>query len=109
MIHIALWAATVGLMRGAASVLPTSGTLFLCGPFRRGGRHTAPSNEAFNRDLRTSDSACGVRDLEAVGELADPHGVAQSVVAEMPANAFSLIFQRRPPCLLNEDNAGAFI
>ncbi len=46
MIHIAPWVATVGLMRGAAAVLPSGGMLSLYGPFRRDGRHTAPSNEA---------------------------------------------------------------
>ena len=48
-IHITPWAATVGLLRGAAAVLPLSGMLYVYGPFRREGRHTAPSNEAFDR------------------------------------------------------------
>jgi len=96
MIHIAPWTAAAGLMRGAASALPTSGALFFYGPFRRGGRHTAPSNEAFDRDLRTRDPAWGVRDLEVVVELAEAHGFAKPVVAEMPANNLSLTFQRMP-------------
>ena len=48
-------------------VLPPGGVLYLYGPFKRGGRHTAPSNEAFDRSLRLQNPAWGVRDLEAVG------------------------------------------
>ncbi len=70
MIHIAPWASTVGLVRGAARVLPPGGLLFLYGPYRRGGRHTAPSNAAFDADLRRRNPAWGVRDLEAVADLA---------------------------------------
>jgi len=57
LIHIAPWAAAVGLTRGAAAILPIGGVLFLHGPYRRNGCHTAPSNEAFDRDLRTRNSA----------------------------------------------------
>src|SRR5690349_23070213 len=42
MVHIAPWAATLGLMQGAAGVLPPGGVLVLYGPFLREGRHTAP-------------------------------------------------------------------
>ncbi len=73
-------------MRRAGSVLPLGGMLYLYGPFRRDGRHTAASNEAFDRDLRTKDPAWGVRDLEAVAALAATHGFAEPIVTEMPAN-----------------------
>jgi hypothetical protein len=95
MIHIAPWAAAVGLMCGAAGVLPSGGILYLYGPFRRDGRHTAPSNEAFDRDLRTRESAWGVRDLEAVVALAQAHGFARPLVEAMPANNLSLVFRRQ--------------
>src|SRR3954463_8046333 len=70
MIHIAPWAATTALMAGAARLLPPTGVLVLHGPYRREGRHTAPSNEAFARHLRASTPDWGVRDLEAVTEAA---------------------------------------
>lgn len=95
MIHIAPWVAAVGLMRGAAGVLPLGGMLYLYGPFRRNGRHTAPSNEHFDRDLRRRDSAWGVRDIEAVKALAAAAGFAPPMVEEMPANNLSLVFRRR--------------
>jgi SAM-dependent methyltransferase len=53
MIHIAPWQATLDLMQGAGQVLGPGGVLFLYGPYRRFGAHTAPSNEAFDADLRS--------------------------------------------------------
>ena len=94
MIHIAPWEAAVGLVTGAGRLVPSGGLLFLYGPYRRGGRHTAPSNEAFDSDLKRRNPAWGVRDLEAVIELADLHGFAAPEIVEMPANNLSLLFKR---------------
>lgn len=95
MIHIAPWTAAVGLVRGAARVLPSGGMLYLYGPFSRNGRHTAPSNEHFDQDLRRRDPVWGVRDIEAVVALAAADGFAPPLVEEMPANNLSLVFRRR--------------
>ncbi|MDP2333018.1 MAG: DUF938 domain-containing protein [Reyranella sp.] len=94
MIHIAPWEAAIGLIAGAARVLPAGGMLYLYGPYRREGRHTAPSNEAFDRDLRQRDPAWGVRDLEAVVSLAEDRGFGPPEIIDMPANNLSLIFKR---------------
>jgi SAM-dependent methyltransferase len=94
MIHIAPWSAAAGLIAGSARVLADDGLLYLYGPFRRGGRHTAPSNEAFDRDLRRRNPDWGVRDLEAVADLAAAHGFAPPEVVDMPANNLSLVFRR---------------
>jgi len=94
MIHIAPWEAAVGLVAGAARALPAGGILFLYGPYRRGGRHTAPGNEAFDRDLRRRNPAWGVRDLEAVADLAAGHGFGPPEIVEMPANNLSLVLKR---------------
>ena len=88
MIHIAPWEAAVGLVTGAASLL------FLYGPYRRGGRHTSPSNEAFDSDLKRRNSAWGVRNLEDVIELAESRGFSAPEIVEMPANNLSLLFKR---------------
>ena len=53
-------------MAGAAKVLPPGGVLFLYGPYKEGGRHTAPSNEAFDASLRARNPEWGVRDLDEV-------------------------------------------
>jgi SAM-dependent methyltransferase len=94
MIHISSWPATVGLMRGAARVLPVGGVLYLYGPYRREGRHTAPSNVQFDAQLRATDPAWGVRDLEEVVALATSQGFGAPVIEDMPANNLSVIFRR---------------
>jgi hypothetical protein len=94
MIHISPWAATEGLMRGAAAILPPGAPLYLYGPYRRAGVPTAPSNEDFDRSLRSRDPAWGLRDLEAVAALAAAAGFTGPVVTEMPANNLSVVFRR---------------
>ncbi len=94
MIHIAPFEACEGLVRGAARVLPARGVLFLYGPFRVGAAHTAPSNAEFDASLRARDPRWGVRDLEAVIDLASLHGLAHRETVAMPANNLSVIFER---------------
>ena len=95
MIHIAPWAAAEGLIAGAGRYLAAGGGLFLYGPFKRGGGHTAPSNAAFDASLRAQDPAWGVRDLEAVTALAEAAGLTPPRIREMPANNLALWFARR--------------
>lgn len=95
MIHIAPWAAAVGLMRGAAGLLSTGGVLFLYGPYHRGGQPTSPGNETFDRSLRQRNSSWGIRDLEEVTLLGDLEGFALDRVVDMPANNLSVVFRRR--------------
>lgn len=94
MIHISAWEMCKHLMAGAERVLPAGGVLYLYGPFKRGGKQTAPSNEAFDRILRDRDAAWGIRDLEAVIKLAEAHSLRLNRVVEMPANNLSVVFQR---------------
>ncbi len=94
MIHISPWECTAGLLRGAARYLVGGGPLVLYGPFRVGGAHTAPSNARFDDDLRQRDPRFGVRDLEAVVELAREQGLILQERVEMPANNQMLVFRR---------------
>lgn len=94
MIHISPWEATLGLMAGAASLLAPGGVLYTYGAYKRGGAHTAPSNEAFEQWLKGRDPAFGVRDLEAVEAAANAQGLKLRDVIAMPANNFSLVFER---------------
>ena len=94
MIHIAPWQAAIGLIAGAGRLLSAEGLLYLYGPYRRGGRHTAQSNDAFDRDLRQRNPAWGVRDLEDVAACANENGFSAPEIVEMPANNLSLIFRR---------------
>ncbi|MDY0871687.1 DUF938 domain-containing protein [Dongia rigui] len=95
MIHISPWAATAGLMRGTAKLLSAGGVLYLYGPYKRGQLHTAPSNAAFDADLRARDPAWGVRDLDDVAACAASAGFSVPDVLEMPANNLSVVFRRR--------------
>ena len=94
LLHIAPWAVTEALMAGAGEVLPPQAPLMLYGPFMREGRHTADSNAAFDRGLRMENPAWGVREMEAVEELAKQQGLALADVAAMPANNFFLRFEK---------------
>jgi cyclopropane fatty-acyl-phospholipid synthase-like methyltransferase len=96
MIHIAPWEATAALMRGAAHILSPNGMLFLYGPFKQDGEHTAPSNAEFDASLRAQDARWGVRGLEAVACAASAAGFAAPVIEPMPANNLSVIFRRLP-------------
>ena len=93
MVHIAPWPATTALMAGAARLLSATGALVLYGPYRREGQHTAPSNAAFDQQLRASNPDWGVRDLEAVVGEAASHGLALQDVIAMPANNFCVVFR----------------
>ena len=94
MIHIAPWDAAEGLMRGASGLLSPGAPLYLYGPYRRGRSHTSPSNERFDRELRLQNAAWGVRDIEAVVDLAELHGFGAPIIEAMPANNLSLLFRR---------------
>jgi hypothetical protein len=95
MIHISPWSATEALMAGVAKVTAPSGVLFLYGPYKEGGRHTAPSNEAFDADLRARNPAWGVRDLDDVRAMAARYGLVFEERVAMPSNNLSVIFRRR--------------
>lgn len=93
--HISPWAATQGLVRGAARVLQPGGLLLIYGPFSVDGAPTTESNAAFDRSLRASNPAWGYRDVADVAAEAEAAGLALLERRAMPANNFYLIFQRR--------------
>ena len=95
MIHVAPWSATVALFEGAKSLLSSQDVLFLYGPYRRFGSHTSPSNAQFDLDLRTHNPEWGLRDMEAVSDVAAGAGFVLAETVPMPANNFSLVFRRR--------------
>jgi len=94
LIHIAPWAAAQGVIAGAGRILPDDGVLFFYGPFKRNGRHTAPSNAQFDAALKDKDPSWGVRDLGDVIAEAGKHDLALREVVEMPANNLSVVFVR---------------
>lgn len=92
MVHISPWSATLGLMAGAARILPEGGLLYLYGPYRQHGVITAPSNEDFDVSLKDRNPGWGLRYVEDMISVA--HGFALERIIEMPANNLSLIFRR---------------
>ncbi|MBC2662168.1 DUF938 domain-containing protein [Novosphingobium flavum] len=94
MVHISPWAATLGLLRGAARVLPPGGVLYLYGPYRQTGVPLAPGNTAFDADLRERDPRWGLRELDEVVAAAGHAGFTLDRIVEMPANNLSVVFRR---------------
>lgn len=93
-VHIAPWPVAEGLLAGAARYLRTDGRLFMYGPFKRGGHHTAVSNAVFDTSLRSSNPEWGVRDVEELERVAGSVGLKLIEVVEMPANNLVLVFAR---------------
>jgi len=94
MIHISPWDATIGLMKGANRILPPGGILYLYGPYKVDGSHTAPSNEAFDQNLKSRNPDWGIKNLEDVQECATQNGLTFLKTVEMPANNLSVIFRK---------------
>ncbi len=95
MIHIAPWAATLGLMAGAGQLLSVGALLYLYGPFHEDGIPLAQGNADFDASLKDRDPQWGLRWIHEVAEVADANGLVLHERVVMPANNLSLIFYRR--------------
>ncbi len=93
MLHISPWATCAALMRGAAMHLETKGMLLLYGPYRQPGVPTAPSNEAFDAQLKAQNPAWGLRELSDVTHEAQAASLSLQDVITMPANNLLLVFR----------------
>ena len=94
MVHIAPWRCCEGLFDGAERILPAQAVVLMYGPFKQGGEHTSPSNAAFDQQLKAQDARWGVRDLEAVIDVAEARGFSSQAVIPMPANNLMVTFTR---------------
>ena len=95
--HIMPWANTPVLLEESARLLTSGGKLVIYGPFMYGGRHTAPSNEAFDRSLKLRDPDMSVRDAERLVKHAKAVGFELVEDAGMPANNRTLVFSMCGP------------
>src|ERR1700677_2248572 len=95
-LHIMSWPVVVALYRGVAEVLAPGGVLCVYGPFRYGGEYTSESNREFDRMLKERDPSSGIRDIEAVCELAGPYGLSLVADHDLPANNRLLVFDKEP-------------
>ncbi len=92
--HIMAWPSVNAMFAGVAASLAPGGRFFLYGPFKRGGRHHAPSNEEFDAGLRARPGGMGVRDLGDLDRLAEPLGLVRVAELAMPSNNHTLIFEQ---------------
>jgi hypothetical protein len=95
MVHISPWTAALGLLDGAERVLQPGAPLILYGPWIAPDVETAPSNLAFDRDLKARDPAWGLRRVDDFATEANLRGLALADQRDMPANNRMLLFTRR--------------
>ncbi|WP_337925379.1 DUF938 domain-containing protein [Croceicoccus gelatinilyticus] len=95
MAHIAPWEATVGLFAGAGEVLADGAPLAIYGPFIERDRPTAPSNLAFDANLKARNASWGLREIARLDELASANGLTRASRIEMPANNLMLVYRRQ--------------
>ena len=94
MVHISPWAATLGLLAGAARLLPPGAPLILYGPYVEAGTPTAEGNVAFDASLRARNPEWGLRDVDAVKAAAAEAGLSFAERRAMPANNLMLLFRK---------------
>jgi len=97
MVHISPWESALGLLDGAARLLPDSAPLILYGPWLIPGIETAPSNFAFDADLKSRDARWGLRSLSEFAAEAERRCFAFMEMRSMPANNVMLLFRRVDP------------
>jgi SAM-dependent methyltransferase len=94
-LHIMSWDAVRNFFRGVGSALnEAEGVLCVYGPFRYGDRYTSDSNARFDEFLRQRDPDSGIRDAEALDELAHEQGLQLSADHSMPANNQLRVWKR---------------
>ncbi len=92
--HIMSWQAVEKLFVGISEVLQERGTLCLYGPFNYNGEYTSESNARFDGWLKARDPKSGVRDFEAINQLAINAGMSLKKDYEMPANNRLLVWTK---------------
>ena len=94
MVHISPWEASLGLIAGAARLLPANGPLILYGPWLKDDIETAPSNLDFDANLKARDPHWGLRSVEDFAAAAADKGFHLADWRQMPANNLMLLFRK---------------
>lgn len=92
-LHIMNWTQVQAFFAGLPAVVKPGAVLAVYGPFRYRGEYTSPSNASFDEMLRARDPASGIRDFEAVDELARAAGFALLADHRMPAHNQTLVWK----------------
>jgi hypothetical protein len=93
MVHISPWGSALGLLAGAARLLPLDGCLILYGPWLKDDIATAESNLGFDRDLKSRDPQWGLRRVEDFAAAAKERGLSLETTRAMPANNLMLLLR----------------
>ncbi|WP_346896423.1 DUF938 domain-containing protein [uncultured Roseibium sp.] len=93
-LHIVSWPLVEDFFEGVGETLAEGGVLCIYGPFKYDGKFTTPSNEAFDKSLKSRDPESGIRDFEAVNDLAQKFGLTLQADHAMPANNQLLVWKR---------------
>jgi hypothetical protein len=93
MVHISPWPSALGLIEGAARLLPANGPLILYGPWLTDAISTAPSNLEFDADLKRRDAEWGLRRVEDFAAAAHERGLDLVETRQMPANNLMLLLK----------------
>lgn len=91
-LHIISWQLVQNFFDLVRSQLAHNGVLCIYGPFNYQGRYTSESNANFDLWLKARDERSGIRDFEAVYQLATKAGLSLMEDVTMPANNRILIF-----------------
>lgn len=92
--HIMSFSAVLRMFDLAGAMLNYPGVFCLYGPFKRKGRFSTASNEAFDASLRARNPAMGVRDLDELEAVAGQHGMKLVRTYAMPANNYLVVWAR---------------
>lgn len=93
--HIMGWKQVQALFHGVGETLPEGGLFLLYGPFNYDGSYTSDSNRRFDAWLKARDPLSGVRDFEALDQLAVQAGMQLQDDIAMPANNRILCWRKR--------------
>lgn len=93
-LHIIDWSLVKNLVALTSKALPVHGKLIIYGPFNVQGDYTSAGNRQFDAMLRQRDTGSGIRDIEAITELAKTHQLRLKSNHNMPANNQLLVFEK---------------
>lgn len=93
--HIMPWSANPYFFAGVAQVLKPEGYFCLYGPFNQNDEYTSESNRQFDALLKSQDSLMGLRNKQAVDELAENNGLVSVATHTMPANNLLLVWRKK--------------
>lgn len=97
-VHIMAWPQVQRLFSAVGSVLIPGGYFCLYGPFNYQGEYSSASNANFDQWLKDRDPTSGIRDFEAIEQLAVKAGLDLQQDISMPANNRCLVWQKPQEC-----------